>query len=228
MKSITLLFFLCVCPIVLLCGCSSRATDHIVDSLEHEYAQRIFEFQVCGDTAALGEAMAAVDQLLAMQPDNTKYKMHKAQYLLFGEQFEACRQMLDEADVTEVLNRFKMFPEFKKYALTKIDALEARERGDSVRYTGNIAGMEQMLRDVVFSDDFDLKYYCEHTDELSEDNIWRDTYFRSWLSLLYIQGGKAAVESAVDEISDSLRLDDQLSRYRSMTFQGELNWGIVP
>lgn len=228
MKSITLLLALCAIPLALSCSSSSHNSEALVDSLEQRYTKSMFRFQVDGDSTGLTEAMAAIDQLISMKPDNPKYKTMKAHYLLYVKQYDACRKMLNDEQVSAALSAFPMFPDYKTYVLLKIDALEANESGDSVRYTENVNKMEHMLHDIIFSDKFNLKYYCEHMDEASQDIIWRDMYFNRWLSLLYIQGGREAVQSALRNITKEYNLDDQLDSNSSFDYDNPLEHSINP
>lgn len=216
MKAIkTLLIVTALSACLMSCGQSARSDSALIDTLENRYAQSRYKFQVYSDTSGLSEALDLLDQLIALKPREAKYRFQKIHVVVEAKRYEEARAMLNDSLVALMFEHVKELHGGKEYARLKIDALEAYDKGDSTLYRSKVDSLESMVREYLFSDGFDMEYFCRHREEVSERIITQGVAFGSWLELLNVRGGREEVIAELEKLKSDYGLTDEFDDYLS-------------
>lgn len=217
MKAIkTLLIVTALSACLMSCGQSARSDSALIDTLENRYAQSRYKFQVYSDTSGLSEALDILDQLIALKPREANYLFQKIHVVVEAKRYDEARAMLNDSLVALMFERVKeLHGGGKEYARIKIDALEAYDKGDSTLYRSKVDSLESMVREYLFSDGFDMEYFCRHRGEVSEKVIAQGIAFNSWLGLLNVRGGKEEVIAELEKLKSDYGLTDEFDDYLS-------------
>lgn len=216
MKAIkTLLIVTALSVCLMSCGQSARSDSVLIDTLENRYAQSLYKFQVYSDTSGLSEALDLLDQLIALKPREAKYLFQKIHVVVEAKRYDEARAMLNDSLVALMFEHVKELHGGKEYARLKIDALEAYDKGDSTLYRSKVDSLESMVREYLFSDGFDMEYFCRHRGEVSEKVIAQGVAFNSWLGLLNVRGGREEVIAELEKLKSDYGLTDEFDDYLS-------------